>query len=79
MRVDVDRDDPPTAEQVEQGGEVEGAAAVKRPRLDEQVRTRLVDDLLVDPEVERALADTDAAPAGVGPSSAAQAGISRQL
>ena len=52
---DVDRDDPAVAEQVTDAGQKARAAAEVRARLDDQVGSRLDEDLLVDPEVERAL------------------------
>ena len=66
LRLDVDREHLAVAEQVAERGEIEGAAAERRAGLDDQARSQLVQQLLVDPEVERALVRPHAEPARVG-------------
>jgi hypothetical protein len=53
--LDVDGQYLPVADQVQEGGEVVGTAAESRPAFDDEVRTGLDQDLLVSPQVERAL------------------------
>ena len=53
--LDVDGQYLPVADQVQQGGDVVGTAAEARPAFDDEVRTGLDQDLLVGPQVERAL------------------------
>ena len=55
QRLDVDRDDLAAAEQVAQRRKEERTAPAIRPGLDDQLGSRLGDDLLVDPEIERVL------------------------
>jgi GNAT superfamily N-acetyltransferase len=52
---DVDGQDRAMPEQVHDRGEVQRAAAQVRPGLDDEVRARVDEDLLVRPQVERAL------------------------
>ena len=51
-RLDVDRHDLTVSHEIAQRREVQRASAAICPGLDDQLRARLVDDLLVDPEIE---------------------------
>ena len=74
LLLDVDRDDPSVAHEVEQPREVVGASAELGAGLDEDVGTKLVDQLLVEPQVERALPDRDAEGSGCSATSASPSG-----
>jgi hypothetical protein len=54
-------------EQVEEGCEEEGAAALRCAEFDEDVRPGLVQDLLIDPEIEGQLLDRYSEPVRVLP------------
>ena len=62
----VDREHLAVSEQVAERGEIERAAAERGTGLDDQVRPELVEQLLIDPQVERALVGAHPEPARVG-------------
>jgi hypothetical protein len=64
---EVDGNHLPVAEEVADGGEEQSAAPEHGPGLQDEIRPEVEEQLLVDPQIKRALLGLDAEPAGPPP------------
>ncbi len=64
-RADIDRDDAPVPDEIAHRGEEQGRSPEVGPGFDDEIRLQLLDELLVDPAIERRFEDRDAEPIGL--------------